>query len=70
MGAFDDADTIIKELWQVKDAIALEQGYDIDELVAYLQGKEWSSDRQVLDLRARREVADQGTSMDSSKIDR
>ena len=33
-------DEIIKELWQIKDSIAREHGYDLDRLAADLQSKE------------------------------
>ena len=33
------SDEIIKELWQIKDNIAREHGYDIDALVAHLRTK-------------------------------
>lgn len=32
------ADEIIEELWTIKDEIAREHGYDIDTLVAHIQG--------------------------------
>ena len=32
-------DTILKDLWAVKDNIAREHNYDLDKLVAYLQIK-------------------------------
>ena len=33
------ADEIIEELWQIKDSIAQEYGYDVDALVAHLTTK-------------------------------
>jgi hypothetical protein len=33
-------DEIIKELWQIKDDIAREHGYDLDRLAADLKSKE------------------------------
>jgi hypothetical protein len=64
------SDTVIKELWQIKDVIAREKGYNIDELVAYLRGKEWSANRQVVDLRGKKEAAAQGVLADVEKMDR
>ena len=57
------SDEIIMELWQIKDRIAREQGYDIDALVAHLQTKKRAEGRQVVDLRAMRQVAEQGTEL-------
>ncbi len=53
------SDQIIKELWQIKDSIAREHGYDIESLVAHLQTKQRSADQQVVDLSALRRTADQ-----------
>ena len=33
-------DEVMQELWQSKDRIAREHGYEMDALVAHLQGKE------------------------------
>ena len=56
------SDEIIEELWRIKDSIALEHGYDIDALVAYLQSKEKAEGRQIVDLSAMKKTAEQGTS--------
>ncbi len=56
------SDKIIEELWQIKDSIAREHDYDIESLVAHLQTKQRSTDRQVVDLSALRRTADQGAS--------
>ena len=50
------------ELWQIKDSIAQEHGYDIEALVAYFQTKKRSEDQQVVDLRALKETAGQDAS--------
>jgi len=47
-------DAIIKELWQIKDDIAREHGYDIDALVAHLQRRRKASAQQAVDLSARK----------------
>ena len=61
------SDEIIKELWQIKDSIAREHGYDIEALVAHLQTKERPAGQQVVDLRAMREAAGQETPADADK---
>ena len=58
------SDEIIKELWQIKDSIAREHGYDIEALVAHLQAKDRPEGQRVVDLRAMREAAEQGTPAD------
>ena len=51
------SDEVIQELWKFKDRIALEHGYDIDVLVAYLQSKERpGGQEEVAGLRATTEV--------------
>lgn len=42
---------ILEELWQSKDAVAKEYGYDIDKLVRGLREKEESDKARVIDLR-------------------
>ncbi len=54
------ADEIIKELWQIKDRIACEHGYDIDALVAYLRSRKHIGTHQIVDLRSMQETAEQG----------
>ena len=51
-------DEIIKELWQIKDSIAREHGYDIRALVAHLQSKKRAKGQQVVDLGSLRQVAE------------
>lgn len=60
-------DEIIKELWQIKDGIAREHGYDIEALVAHLHTKERPAGQQVVDLRAIREAAEQDAPADADK---
>ena len=60
-------DEIIKELWQIKDGIAREHGYDIEALVAHLQTKERPAGQRVVDLRAVREAAEQVAPADADK---
>ncbi len=41
------SDEVIRELWNVKDAMAQEHGHDVRGLAAYLQGKKrWECSRQ------------------------
>ena len=47
-------DEIIKELWEIKDSIAREHGYDIDRLVAYLRATKRPAGQPVVDLRPAR----------------
>ena len=61
------SDEIIKELWQIKDSIAREHGYDIDALVSHLQSKKRPEGQQVVDLRAMRAAAERGAPTDSDK---
>lgn len=46
------ADEIIKELWAIKDAIALEHDRDIDALVADLKKRDRPDGQRVVNLRA------------------
>lgn len=50
-------DAIIKELREIKDAIARESGNDLDNLVARLQRESKAAGRQHVDLRALRKSA-------------
>ena len=47
------ADEIIKELYEIKDTMARECGYDLDNLLAYLQTKR-GDQRQVANLAAQK----------------
>ena len=49
------SDTIIEELWRIKDGIAQEHGYDVRALAAYLQNKERTESRKVVNLCAMNE---------------
>lgn len=48
------ADEIIKELWEIKDAIAREHGNDVRSRIAELKLKQAQSGQKVVDLRAKR----------------
>lgn len=62
------ADEIIKELWQIKDAIAHEFHCDIKALVDYVRSKKHDEEREVVDLRSIRQ-ATQRAQPDSNHID-
>ena len=53
------SDEIIKDLWEIKDRIAREHGYDIDRLVAYLRMRQRPKGHPVVDLRPVREGSHQ-----------
>ena len=59
------SDEIIKELWQIKDVIAQEHGYNIETLIAHLQAKERPEGQRVVNLRAIREAVEKRTPADS-----
>ena len=42
-------DEIIKELWDIKDQIAKEHGYNIDRFVAYLREMSEKKDSHAID---------------------
>lgn len=48
------SDEIIRELWEIKDTIAREHGYDVDRLIAYLRARKRPAGQQVVDLRPAR----------------
>ena len=55
-------DEIIRELWEIKDGIAREHGYDVDALVAHLRAKQRPEAQRVVDLHTLRKNAEQGAS--------
>ena len=61
------SDVIIKELWQIKDNIAREHGYDIEALVAHLRTRKRPEGQQVVDLRIMKGIAEQGAPGDADK---
>jgi hypothetical protein len=50
------ADEIIEELWRIKDSIARDHAYSVDELVAHLQTKGLLPGQKVVDLHAMRNM--------------
>ena len=44
------SDEIIQEVWQIKDAIAQECGFDLERLVARLRQNEKTSSAPAVDL--------------------
>ena len=59
------ADEIIKELWEIKDAIANECGCDVKALVAHLKAKEHEAERPVVNLRYIKQTAEQSGTPDA-----
>ena len=53
------ADEVIEELWQIKEAMAQEYGYDVTRLAADLQRRQQEEAHRIVDLRALREADDQ-----------
>lgn len=51
------SDEIIRELWQIKDAISREANYNPRRLGDLLQKRQNTSVRKVVDLSARRKTA-------------
>ena len=60
------ADAIIKELWEIKDGIAREHGYDVDALIAHLQARPNAVKRQVVDLCGQKKAAEQTHAADKA----
>lgn len=50
------ADEVIEELWQIKEAMAQEYGYDVTRLAADLQRRQQEEAHRIVDLRALREA--------------
>ena len=59
------SDEIMQELWQIKDRIAREHGYDIEVLVAHLQSNERSGDQKIVDLQTTTEDSERGDTADA-----
>ena len=55
------SDEIIREMWEIKDSIAKEHGYDVDRIVAYIRTRQRPKGHHVVDLRAARGASDQTT---------
>ena len=53
------ADEIIKELWKTKDSIAKEFDCDVKAYVDNLRTKKREGDKQVVDLRSLKQIAEQ-----------
>lgn len=50
------SDEVIEELWQIKDDMASEHGYDLRRLAADLRHRQTEDGRRVVDLRALRQA--------------
>ena len=53
------ADEVIEELWEIKEAMAQEYGYDVTRLAADLQRRQQEEAHRIVDLRALREADNQ-----------
>ena len=51
------SDEVIETLWQIKDDMAREYGYDVARLAAALQAEQGNAGHRVVDLQAQREPA-------------
>lgn len=60
------ADPIIEELWDIKDGIAREHGYDLDALVAHLRARRSPGDECLVDLSGRGDAVPQTHPIDRS----
>jgi len=63
------SDEIIKELWQIKDSIAREHGYDVERIVDHLRKRERPAGQRIVDLSVRRGSDDQCDPPDASGHD-
>jgi hypothetical protein len=62
------ADEIIKELWQIKDGIASEHGYEIDALVAHLRAKKHLEDHLVVDLKSIKKTPNKSLQQTANRV--
>ena len=60
-------DEIMEELWQIKDDIAREHGYDIRRLAAHLRAIERARLGQALDSRAAARILETVNSSDPAR---
>lgn len=58
MRVFNAPDEIITELWQIKEEIAREHGYNVEALAAYLQTKPRREGQRVVDLCSLKEASE------------
>ena len=52
------SDEIIKELWQIKESIAREYGYDVGRFIAYIRRMPRPPGQRVVDLSGSKNVAE------------
>ncbi len=60
-------DEIINELWEIKDAIAREHGYDLDALAAHLKTRTRPKGQRVVDLDSMKKGPGDGAPADPEK---
>jgi len=63
------SDDMIHELWETKDAIAREHGYNLQTFVAHLRAKKRPRNQRVVDLRAERDSAGHRAPADAAKLE-
>jgi hypothetical protein len=61
------SDEIIKELWEIKDDIAVEHAYHLESLVNYIQNKERPNTQRIVNLGELKKHAVQIDSTERSK---
>lgn len=61
------ADEIIEELWEIKDSIARQHGYEVEALVAHLHARKRLEGQRVVDLHAMRKTTEQDPPPDAAK---
>ena len=58
MGYRTMSDEIIKELWQIKESIAREHGYDVGRFIDYIRSMPRPPGQRVVDLSGSKSVAE------------
>ena len=57
------SDEVITELWQIKESIAREHGYDVGRLVAYIRSLPRRPGQRVVDLSGSKQLTRKNTRM-------
>ncbi len=56
-------DKMLRELWEIKDNIAKEYDNDLYKLASWLKKRKIAENRRVINLKAIKEIAEQGTTL-------
>ncbi|MCK4764741.1 MAG: hypothetical protein KAW12_21260 [Candidatus Aminicenantes bacterium] len=59
-------DEIIRELWEIKDGIAREFGYDVDALAEHFKSQKRPGNREIVDLSVKKEKLAKAASSSTS----